>query len=395
MYSLNTKHSLNSFCDDVMGHLKIIHLNAQSLMYRCHADEFIYLFDGAQHDIISVSETFFNKPSDALQLQGYNVFISNRTSHDGDSRAVIQLLDLCNLVRVPFGPTYHAGTVHSSLDMIASTCQDKLVKFIQIPVCGLSAHDLLYAAFNIKLPKFKSTYIILIGNPKILNKLPDVKPNIVVNGMPVPYLDTVNNLGLTIDCNLTWEKAAEITCSKSIAALHSLRRNKDMLPTSIRKYLVECLIFPILDYCQIVTFGMLFKAAERLQKIQNACARFIFDVPRDAHISPFLNKLNWLSIAQRRNFQTLCLLKKVLLYKSPVYLCDKFTFVSEVHDRRLREHKHQLRLPIHSTDKERGSFWVASVILWNQLPSNVLDCNSFLTFKSKLTKHMLSTNLNV
>ncbi|KAK3915830.1 RNA-directed DNA polymerase from mobile element jockey, partial [Frankliniella fusca] len=748
---------LQTFCDTCAKQLKIIHLNAQSLTYRCHIEEFIYMFDGTKHDIISVSETFYNDVNDIVQLSGYNAFVSNRTSHEGggvavyvrnqlpckilgqstsppfreqrpdyiileiklqstkilfaciyrppkaghlslfqeelfelcteyenvfvtgdvnahfgskkpcdllDSSAIHHLLEICNLHRVPFGPTYHAGTVNSSLDMIATNCIDKLVDFIQIPVCGLSAHDLIYASFMLNVPKFKKKtvthrdfsgfdvsvvqrdilaapwegmftcvdidekvemfngillkiydehapfksfvckhqpkpwvtqeivsvikqrdmaykryrrsrtqcdlvvykslrntvnrirrdakmkYALTVFNsskspkdlwqslknlditgkshppcnfppadelnehyasvvcadpeavedkinyynmlpalveekfyfadvtpsdlikavktvssnaigvdnvsikmlkscivelsPPILHlfnyslqsgcfpqlwkiarvkpipkkanatvpkdfrpinllcilgkilekiKLPSVRPPVIVENIPVPYLDSVNNLGLTIDNTLNWEKSAIVTCNKSIAALHGLRRHKDMLPMELRKRLVQCLIFPILDYGSVVTFGMLVKSAEKLQRVQNACARFVFNLPRDCHITQYLTKLKWLPVTQRRNLHSLCLLKKVLNQKCPIYLFEKLTFVNTISERTRRDDRPLLCIKQHTTDKERGSFWISGALLWNQLPATVLRSNSPESFKRKAYVYIFQHHL--
>ncbi|KAK3913631.1 RNA-directed DNA polymerase from mobile element jockey [Frankliniella fusca] len=762
-----TKSMLEKFCEAAEKQLKIIHINAQSLTYKCHAEEFMYLFDGSKHDIISVSETFYNTPQDVVQLAGYNVFVSNRTSHEGggvavyvrssltckiisqsvspqhreqrpdyiileiklqntkilfacvyrppkaghlnffhddlfelcteyenlfvtgdvnahfdsnkpcdvlDSKAVYHLLETCNLERVPFGPTYHIGDINSSLDMIATNCFEKITDFMQIPVSGLSAHDLLYAAFMFSVPKYKKlsvtcrnfskfnedtvkqdiieapwenmfysvhidekvsifneiltgiydkhapfkTFVIknqpkpwvtqeivslikqrdtayhryrrtkmqndsviykslrntvnrvrrdakikyahsvfnnarsskdlwqslkslnvtgksrapcafpaaddlnahyasvsctdpeavnvnikhydsqpalvedkfyfsdvtpsellkavktvtsnatgvddisirmlkscileltppilhlfnyslhtstallkvvgdireAVGNRKIAllvlydfsNAFPSVhhglllsklrhlglanpaltwmKSYLEIEDIPVPYLECVNNLGLMIDSSLNWEKSATVTYKKSIAALHGLRRHKNMLPTEVRKRLVESLVLPIIDYGCTVTFGMLVKCSDMLQRIQNACARFVFSLPRDCHISKYLIKLNWLSVKQRRNFYSVCLLKKILYYKCPTYLFEKFTFVATICERARRDDKPQLRLQQHLTDKERGAFWIAAVVLWNQLPASVLNCKSIDSFKNQahkyITQHQLS-----
>ncbi|KAK3928239.1 RNA-directed DNA polymerase from mobile element jockey [Frankliniella fusca] len=598
-----TKSMLEKFCEAAEKQLKIIHINAQSLTYKCHAEEFMYLFDGSKHDIISVSETFYNTPQDVVQLAGYNVFVSNRTSHEGggvavyvrsslkckiisqsvspqhreqrpdyiileiklqntkilfacvyrppkaghlnffhddlfelcteyenlfvtgdvnahfdsnkpcdvlDSKAVYHLLETCNLERVPFGPTYHIGDINSSLDMIATNCFEKITDFMQIPVSGLSAHDLLYAAFMFSVPKYKKLSVtcrnfskfnedtvkqdiieapwenmfysvhidekvsifneILTGiydkhapfktfviknqpkpwvtqeivslikqrdtayhryrrtkmqNDSVIYKSlrntvnrvrrdakikyahsvfnnarsskdlwQSLKSLNVTEDIPVPYLECVNNLGLMIDSSLNWEKSATVTYKKSIAALHGLRRHKNMLPTEVRKRLVESLILPIIDYGCTVTFGMVVKCSDMLQRIQNACARFVFSLPRDCHISKYLIKLNWLSVKQRRNFYSVCLLKKILYYKCPTYLFEKFTFVATICERARRDDKPQLRLQQHLTDKERGAFWIAAVVLWNQLPASVLNCKSIDSFKNQahkyITQHQLS-----
>ncbi|XP_052128640.1 uncharacterized protein LOC127750591 [Frankliniella occidentalis] len=241
MAVLDSKSILTSLCNNYKNLLKIIHLNAQALTYDCHANEFTHLFDNSDIDIIAVSETFYKSNDDVLPLSGYNVFVSNRTSHDGggvavyvkssyqckvltqsvsptfrqqqpdfiivevtltnakllfaciyrppkaghlehfeealfplcaeyqhvivagdvnahfdsllpchinDGKCIVKLLEMCNLTRVPFAATYHTATCDSSLDMISSTCPDKLLHFSQFPACELSAHDMLSAVFN-------------------------------------------------------------------------------------------------------------------------------------------------------------------------------------------------------------------------------------------------------
>ena len=43
--------------------------------------------------------------------------------------------------------------------MIASNCDDKNVHFDKMPVCGLSAYDLLIAVFSFHSPKYQPTTV--------------------------------------------------------------------------------------------------------------------------------------------------------------------------------------------------------------------------------------------
>ncbi|KAJ1520450.1 hypothetical protein ONE63_003578 [Megalurothrips usitatus] len=232
------------------------------------------------------------------------------------------------------------------------------------------------------------TQVILIGNPKLLKKVPTVKPGVVVENTVLAYSDTVRNLGLTIDQYLNWEPAALETLKKSLSALHGIRKYKNMLPVNVRKRLVECLVFPTLDYCDMVTQGMASKSSIRLQRIQNACVRFVLDLPRDCHISIHSATLGWLNLEQRTNLHLVCLLKKVVTYRTPIYLYEKLSFVNSVHNRTLRN-KPLLRLPIHRTDKERGAFWISAVVQWNLLPAEVLKSNTVASFCTRAKKHFL------
>ncbi|KAK3907917.1 putative RNA-directed DNA polymerase from transposon BS [Frankliniella fusca] len=655
MADLDSKSVLDALANKYKNLLKVVHLNAQSLTYVSHAAEFNYLLDNSNIDVIAVSETFYKSSPDIVQISDFNVFVANRTSHEGggvavyvrssyqckviahsispdfrqqrpdyiileislkgvkllfgciyrppkaghlsdfedalfplcaeyefviiagdvnahfgstlpcdisDSRQISRLLDICNLTRVPYSSTFHTATCDSSLDMIASTCPDKLIHSTQLPVCGLSAHDLLFAVFNFnstrgcrtsfmkrdfsqfdinifkeealqapwhdilsledindKVSRFNEiliglydkhapiktftvkrtpkpwftqeiatmmksrdiahrkyqrskcatdlanykvlrnktktllrdakahyayslfstskspaklwqslkqlnvskspvvscnypaaealnvhytsvpvtnvnaiqntiegyrhvnptvnemkTQVIVIGNPKLLKKLPVDMPGVCVNGICLPYSSTVVNLGVTLDNHLTWEPYANQICRKSMAALQQIRRQKFLLPPAVRKRLIESLVFPVFDYGSSVTEGMLVVCVNRIQRIQNACVRFVLDLPKYCHISEYYPKLGWLKISQRRKYLAVTLLKNVLFYKTPLYIFDKLT-TTTTHDRLLRT-TNSLRVPQHRTDKERGAFWIFAVLLWNALPSHITGITS-------------------
>lgn len=263
-----------------------------------------------------------------------------------------------------------------------------------IDTANLEASKLVqYAKSHNLAINSKKTQVIIIGNPKLLKKLPPNLPSVCVDGTPVPFSDTVLNLGVTVDKHLSWEPYAIQICNKSIAALQGIRRHKELLPPSIRKRLVESLVFPIFDYGSIVCDGMSVEYANRIQRLQNACARFVLDLPRDCRITPYYHHLNWLKIKYRREFLAVSLLKSVLFTKAPSYLFCKLAFVDTIHSRNVRNCK-LLRVPQHRTDKQRGAFWIFSVILWNSLPERVVNCNSCETFKFYARQHFSSIQCN-
>jgi len=73
---------LKIFCGQQQG-LNICHINSQSLYGKI--DEFKYLFEGSDVDIICVSETWFfpELPNSFIAMQGYNIFRSDRVGNAG------------------------------------------------------------------------------------------------------------------------------------------------------------------------------------------------------------------------------------------------------------------------------------------------------------------------
>jgi len=267
-------------------------------------------------------------------------------------------------------------------------CPEDYQKAIDI-INNEAAKLLHYATCHNLAINEKKTQVIIVGNPKLLNKLPNVVPSVCINGTCLPFKTSVVNLGITLDHHLTWEPYATSICKKSIASLQQIRRHRHLLPTPVRKRLVESLIFPIFDYGSIVTEGMLIVCVNRIQRIQNACVRFVLGLHKYCHITQYYNELKWLRIQHRRKYLAVSLLKNVLFYRSPGYIHEKLEFVNTIHSRSLRNN-YTLRVPHHRTDKQRGAFWIYAVVLWNLLPSYISTCKSIHVFKCKARNYFLN-----
>ena len=257
-------------------------------------------------------------------------------------------------------------------------------------VLNTEADNLVHYAkcHNLRINAAK-TQAIIIGNNKILMKLPDELPSIIVDGSPISYSDTVNDLGVLIDKHLNWNEHVTFICRKAYASLYGIKRHSYVLSPLLRKRLVEALVFPVFDYGCIVTSNMLVDSALKLQRVQNACARLIFNLRRDCHISGYISNLNWLNISNRSIFASVTLLKKVLSANSPQYLADSLNYSHDVRSRIVRGSKFHLWIPQHRTDKGRGAFWINAPIMWNKLPDSILRISNFKTFKSHLKIYLL------
>ena len=73
---------------------------------------------------------------------------------------------------------------------------------------------------------------------------------------------------------------------------------------------------------------------DKIQKIQNICLRFIFDIKKNVNVdhTSLRKKLNWLDMGSRRLKHGLTLIYKILHGLAPNYLRDSFTLVNEVHN---------------------------------------------------------------
>ncbi|KAK3927257.1 RNA-directed DNA polymerase from mobile element jockey, partial [Frankliniella fusca] len=215
-------------------------------------------------------------------------------------------------------------------------------------------------------------------------------PKIVVDGVALDYSPTVNDLGVIIDETLSWGPQLVSIGKKVLAALHGLRRHQQLLPPPIRKRLVEALIFPVFDYCNTVCSNALVKPQLRLQSLQNSCARFVLNLKNDnSSMSPHINKLSWLKVSNRPLYASQVLLKNILCNKSPEYLFEHLVKESDIRSRPVRNCNLHLRVPLHRTDRHKGTFWIHAASEWNKLPCTLHSCKNLPTFKVKLKQHLL------
>jgi hypothetical protein len=98
----------------------------------------------------------------------------------------------------------------------------------------------------------------------------------------------------------------------------------------------------------------------RLQvEMNNNCFRYIYNVKRREHITPYYVQLDWLKISERRDMQLAIMAHKILYGYAPTYyLSNLFTVMRNVHSRSTRAHNWFLQAPLPSKDMQSRSFSV-------------------------------------
>ena len=107
-------------------------------------------------------------------------------------------------------------------------------------------------------------------------------------------------------------------------SLHRLKYHRNALSRELRSTLVTSWIFPILDYCCQVYNDLTDELSTKLQQLTNCVIRFIFDLRRDVHISPFRRSLGWVTVRSRRLHLLGIATFNILHDCSPSYLGDLF-----------------------------------------------------------------------
>ena len=236
----------------------------------------------------------------------------------------------------------------------------------------------------------------LIGSKRIVSKLNLAEiPQIRVQNSPLLISKTVKNLGILFDTHFSWTDHVNQVCKKAFAALHSLQRLKNILPSSIKSLLVQSLVLTQIDYCNGVYVNICNNEVRKLQRVENACVRFIFNLKRYDHVSPYFQDLGWLDFSNRRTYHALVILFKVMLSKSPEYLLNRFCYVRDTHSFNTRSNRTtDLTIPVHKTNHFTNSFTLHSIRNWNEIPHEIRQSTSVQEFKKKLKEFFLRKRIS-
>ena len=161
------------------------------------------------------------------------------------------------------------------------------------------------------------TEIVIIGSRQQLSKLPDI--HIKIGSINVQPIDTVTNLGVTLDSKMTMNNHINRVCRNANYQLIKIRQLRQYLTKHSTETIVHAFITSTLDYCNSIYYNLPNKQLNKLQKIQNHSARIITKKRKYDHITPVLKSLHWLPIKQRIIFKVAILTFKTLNGLAPNY----------------------------------------------------------------------------
>ena len=234
------------------------------------------------------------------------------------------------------------------------------------------------------------TELILVTSKrnKHLHNLPT---SITIGNAQIVLEQSVNNLGIALDCHLTMNAHVsniDRTCYFELLCLASIRR---LLTSTATATLVSAFVLSRIDYCSSLLFGSTHDVTSRLQRIQNYAARLILHLPKSSSITTHLKSLQRLPVKVRSTYKIACLCYHCHSITAPSYVADML-LEKPSHTRITRSSSHTMPLlsrPAHSkaTQGDR-SFSFTSSSVWNSIPNYVRFVPSLSSYKSRLKTYL-------
>ena len=187
---------------------------------------------------------------------------------------------------------------------------------------------------------------------------------IFLNGVILQPVDTAKCLRFYIDRKLSWEFHINTIIKKINFLIRTLYHSNLYFPRHIRSNVAHSILMSQLTYGIEIFAGTNASNLNNLQICLNNIVRYVYKVSRRDHISEFVSDFLGCSFKKFISFRCIFLLYKILYFKQPNYLFQKFNFSRSTRVR-------NLIIPYFRTNIMANSFLVRVIVLWNQyVPSS-------------------------
>ena len=190
------------------------------------------------------------------------------------------------------------------------------------------------------------TKLVYEGVPQLMRTLPATLPSATILGSEIKPVTVTKDLGLHIDCYLTFNEHINKSASDCMFKLTRINRIKHFSDQSTLMYLINAFVFCKLFYRSTVWSNNSKENVRKLQLVQNYAYRIITGLKKYDHTSEALRSLKWLDVKEKLLFNDLVMVYRCMNDLTPDYLRirKRFQHRSEIH-RRYTKQKSDLSLP--------------------------------------------------
>ena len=241
---------------------------------------------------------------------------------------------------------------------------------------------------KLKINDSKTEFLIL-GTRQQLQKVHI--QGLQVGSEQVVPVRLVRNLGVVVDENMSMDKHVAKVASTGYFHLRNIRVIRKYLDHDATCSIIHAFVSSQIDYCNSLLSELPSSLIAKLQRLQNAAARVVFDLKRRDHITPVLRQLHWLPIKYRIKFKVLFIVYKALHNMAPQYIKDML--VQRTNERYSLRSGMEVTLIVprfKCVTLGRRAFAVNAPILWNSLPRDLRSINNLESFKQHLKSYLFT-----
>ena len=186
-------------------------------------------------------------------------------------------------------------------------------------------------------------------------------------------------------------------CNASFYYLHNTRWITKHLSRDSSETLIHAFVSNRLDHRNSLLYGLPQLQIDKIQRVQNAAARLIFEQPKFCHITPVLSKLHWLPIKNGIKFKILRMTFKAIHGMAPDYIWKLISRRKSTGYSLRSSTKVMLEVASSKILQTLGgrAFCYAAPKLWNNLPSEISSLDSLSNFKCHVETYLFKHAFNL
>jgi hypothetical protein len=160
--------------------------------------------------------------------------------------------------------------------------------------------------------------------PRRIQQLP--ASAISIDGHDLLPIVSARNLGVYFDSHLGMRRLIDVITATCYATLRQLRAVRRYVSQPVMQSLVTSLVLSRLDHFNCVLFCRPASSIRRLQSVENAAARLVFNIRRSDHVTDALVSVHWLRVAERIRFKMVVMAFRSINGLPPSYLHGFFPY---------------------------------------------------------------------
>ena len=142
--------------------------------------------------------------------------------------------------------------------------------------------------------------------------------------------------GVHIDETLSWNQHIDYLCSIISSRISLLRQLSYYVPENVQIMFYQSYVLPLIDYGSSSWVSTAKQNIERINKLQKRAARIILKVDYITPSVEMFQRLRWMTVSQRINYNKAVLTYKALNNLTPAYISDLLTLTAIAYNRNLR-----------------------------------------------------------
>ena len=233
----------------------------------------------------------------------------------------------------------------------------------------------------------QKTKCMLITTPQRRATMASTNLAIYINNEVVPNSNCEKLLGVHVHNSFDWSEQVSYVCKCINFRLRVFKQISKFLTPQARTIYCNSYVLPYLDYCNTVWGNTTQSNILKVFRLQKYASRLTFD-NFESRSAELMEKLNWLPLHYRIEYNKLIMMFKALNNTAPMYISDMFKYnTNPVYSLRSASAE-KLFLPKPHSEILRKGLSYSGPKLWNSLPKNMKNCNSLCQFKNLLYVHL-------